>query len=693
MELAQKEKAARLQEAVINSSVEALSKVCDEFGEVEMTAPALGLACRFRGLDAVKMLVQKGASFDFPSTTEIEETYNCYVGKKHKNYRTNYSVYLLKAFGEDLMIFCLTGMTMERCARRTDGEELPFLSDAERVEVLRYLLENRERIAFFPEELLFYAIFFGDTALTEELKKNDIGISQKRVEIITEGATAMNGYWFEYILLTQHLADEAYLGVMQQLAAELSGKLFHYTANVYEITRHRLVDIRVFEFFFSHFKKEKMNKRTILCGLVDDGLTEALPAVERAGWLDQPRKRDEIIDYATEKGRTEMLAWLLEYKNRTADLVLEQEKADKKMMRELNMAPDSVAALKKIWSYRKRADGSLFVTNYKGTDTEVTVPEKFGKGIVTAIGDGAFAGDYSGYNIKATADHIRQHGKITALTLPGTIKSIGASAFEAMCALKQINMPGGVREIGAYAFEKCTSLEEIRIPENVKEISAYTFSKCCLLEAFTIPEGTREIGQRAFSECSALKSITIPASVQKIRKNALSECINLETIELNEGVREIDESAFSDCRSLTSIVIPGTAETIGAYAFSGCRRLEAVQIGAGVKEIHRYAFQHCESLKSIAIPESVETIGECAFAYCSRLEEVCICGEVKKIEAIVFHDCVNLKTIKVLRSIPNRILGETFERNPGLAVSCPKGSKTEMYCKKKGIRVAHLTDQ
>ncbi|MDE6992402.1 MAG: leucine-rich repeat domain-containing protein, partial [Lachnospiraceae bacterium] len=571
-----------------------------------------------------------------------------------------------------------------------DGEELPFLSDAERVEVLRYLLENRERIAFFPEELLFYAIFFGDTALTEELKKNDIGISQKRVEIITEGATAMNGYWFEYILLTQHLADEAYLGVMQQLAAELSGKLFHYTANVYEITRHRLVDIRVFEFFFSHFKKEKMNKRTILCGLVDDGLTEALPAVERAGWLDQPRKRDEIIDYATEKGRTEMLAWLLEYKNRTADLVLEQEKADKKMMRELNMAPDSVAALKKIWSYRKRADGSLFVTNYKGTDTEVTVPEKFGKGIVTAIGDGAFAGDYSGYNIKATADHIRQHGKITALTLPGTIKSIGASAFEAMCALKQINIPGGVREIGAYAFEKCTSLEEIRIPENVKEISAYTFSKCCLLEAFTIPEGTREIGQRAFSECSALKSITIPASVQKIRKNALSECINLETIELNEGVREIDESAFSDCRSLTSIVIPGTAETIGADAFSGCRRLEAVQIGAGVKEIHRYAFQHCESLKSIAIPESVETIGECAFAYCSRLEEVCICGEVKKIEAIVFHDCVNLKTIKVLQSIPNRILGETFERHPGLVVSCPKGSKTEMYCKKKGIRVAYL---
>ena len=33
-----------------------------------MSAPALGLACRFRGLDVVKALVEKGATFDFPST-------------------------------------------------------------------------------------------------------------------------------------------------------------------------------------------------------------------------------------------------------------------------------------------------------------------------------------------------------------------------------------------------------------------------------------------------------------------------------------------------------------------------------------------------------------------------------------------------------------------------------------------------
>lgn len=68
MELTQKEKAEQLQHTVLNGSVEELSKIYNTLGYVEMSAPALGLACRFRGLDMVKALVEKGATFDFPST-------------------------------------------------------------------------------------------------------------------------------------------------------------------------------------------------------------------------------------------------------------------------------------------------------------------------------------------------------------------------------------------------------------------------------------------------------------------------------------------------------------------------------------------------------------------------------------------------------------------------------------------------
>ena len=94
MELTQEEKAARLQWAVLNCSVAALVNICDELGFVEMSAPALGLACRFRGREVVRALAEKGATFDFPSTEEIEEKYRCYVGYKYANYRTNYALYL-----------------------------------------------------------------------------------------------------------------------------------------------------------------------------------------------------------------------------------------------------------------------------------------------------------------------------------------------------------------------------------------------------------------------------------------------------------------------------------------------------------------------------------------------------------------------------------------------------------------------
>ncbi len=46
-------------------------------------------------------------------------------------------------------------------------------------------------------------------------------------------------------------------------------------------------------------------------------------------------------------------AWLLEFKNRIADFAAERDRAEKRMMRELNANPNSVTELKKIWGYEK----------------------------------------------------------------------------------------------------------------------------------------------------------------------------------------------------------------------------------------------------------------------------------------------------------------------------------------------------
>ena len=73
-----------------------------------------------------------------------------------------------------------------------------------------------------------------------------------------------------------------------------------------------------------------MKKYQIIRGLIEIDAAAVLPVVERENWLTTPKKRDEMIAYASEKGSTESLAWLLDYKNRTADFVVEQEKRKKR---------------------------------------------------------------------------------------------------------------------------------------------------------------------------------------------------------------------------------------------------------------------------------------------------------------------------------------------------------------------------
>ncbi len=527
MELAQEERAAQLQRAVINGTVQEIVEVYDALGYVEMSAPALGLACRFRGVEVVKVLVEKGATFDFPSTEEIEIKYHCHIGEKHaqyrENYRTNYALYFLKCYrGGVKGARCLQGMKFFKNQKRDDGTLLPFLADSARSPVLDYLLLNQKKLAFQPEELLFYAIFARDDFLYEELKKRRICLAPKRIHAMTEGTLA-DGYWFEFGTLTGKLADRDFVSVMQRLSTELDGKPFRFTEKTFDSIQNRFHDISIFEFFLEHFRREKMQPAKIMRCVIDRNLVEAMPLIEREGWLGTPRKREEMIAYAAEQERTELLAWLLDFKNRTADFAAEQEKADKKLMRKLNAAPDSVMALSQLWSYKKTADGTITITNYKGSATEVTVPEKIGKSIVTAIGKGTFTGEENQcrnnetMNRGATKEQIRQHKKITKIVLPDTIQLIGAGAFQCMEELREINIPAGVREIGEAAFAACAALRTLTIPPNVKRIGKKAFLGCAALETVYISEGVEELGAGVFAKCSKLRKVYIPASIQCIR--------------------------------------------------------------------------------------------------------------------------------------------------------------------------------
>lgn len=521
----QENKAEILEQAVLNETPEQLAQTCRELGYIEMTARALGLACRFCGVEKVRVLAECGATFDIPCDEAVERRYHCYSGVKYDNYRSNYALYLLRIFRQIKGACCCKGLKPVKQAATNGKKYLPFLPDSERVEVLRYLCENKDKLSFFPSEMLYYAIFARDTVIVDELKRLGAELSEVRVKRLTEGGMASDSYWYEWGAMMSKLSDEDYLPVMEKLAAELNGKLFYCTEKIYEITKKRFADPKIFEFFRDHFRHDKLNKTKLIRGLIDENSVGALPMIESMGWLNIPKKRDELIEYARTTNKTECTAWLLDFKNRTADFAAEQAKAEKKMMRELNANPNSVTELKKKWSYKQQDDGALIITNYKSTATAVTVPEMIGKSIVTAIGNGAFAGASGVGAGSVTANFTNKQMKarllITRLTLPRTLKYIGDGAFTHLRSLESIEIPDGVEEIGAFAFDECGSLTEITIPGSVKKIGMYAFAGCKNLRRIKICEGVIEIGPGAFNKDAKLKEIELPGSLRRLLSKEL----------------------------------------------------------------------------------------------------------------------------------------------------------------------------
>lgn len=552
-----------LENAVLTKSPQEVSEIFKNYGELLNTARALALACRFRGLKYVKALVEGGASFAYIRPLENYGYYTIYYWLAPLEMNGA----LRKAAFLDVRDGLFTDTVRNTSIRREEIKNFIVLPIEQRAEITRYLCENKERVKLDIDELLYYSIISGSKKITTVLKEYGAKISEVRTRELTD--TGRGFQWTEFCYMTDELGEKEFIENIGNLVKELNGKTLRYSDSIfwgnynpnYKVTR--LYNPKFFKFILDNFNQKKMNKKQFMTGAIDENNVECLKICAEIGWLKMPNKRDEMIKYATDNNKTECTAFLLEYKNRTADLRAEQKKAERKMMRELNADPNSVTELKKIWGFEKREDGAVVITRYKGKRTEIDVPEKIGNMVVREIGDYAFSAEAP----RLRTEQIGLRQNITEIILPKTIEAIGKNAFSCCTHLKNLNIPQGVKKIGDSAFYDCINITEMPIPESVQQIGANAFSCCQRLKVINLPQGIDAIEEFTFGSCEALINITIPDTVRKIGKWAFQRCLSFEEITVPEGVEEIGEKAFAYCTKLKSLKLPKSVTKIKNYKY------------------------------------------------------------------------------------------------------------------------------
>ena len=204
-----------------------------------------------------------------------------------------------------------------------------------------------------------------------------------------------------------------------------------------------------------------------------------------------------------------------------------------------------------------------------------------------------------------------------------------------------------VTDIRSKSFADCNRLTIITIPDSIITIGDFAFGSCVNLTDFNIPNSVTSIGKGAFSQCYKITSVIIPDSVTRIEDSTFGHCNSLTNISIPDGVIYIGERALCDCKSLTSIIIPDGVSSISDGLFMGCESLQSITIPDSVTNIDRVAFEGCENLQSITIPDSITSIGDYAFDHCSSITSITIPNNVTRIRDGVFRHCTNLVDITI----------------------------------------------
>ncbi|MGN0551400.1 MAG: leucine-rich repeat protein [Acutalibacteraceae bacterium] len=297
------------------------------------------------------------------------------------------------------------------------------------------------------------------------------------------------------------------------------------------------------------------------------------------------------------------------------------------------------------YEYKVLDDGTVEITEYKGSTANLTIASSIAGRRVTRIATEAFRGN----------------ANIANVVIPDSIKFLGYRAFADCSRLATLTIGSGVKELGtswsdAQTFINCKSLRKVTIKSGANPIGVGSFAGCSSLISINIPSSVLTIGDSAFENCSALSAIAIPGSVKTIGNSAFAGCKSITSLSISYGVTSIGSNAFYNCSRIATVNIPDSVTFLGYRAFGDCLRLSTLTIGSKVKEIgtswsNADTFINCSSLKKVTVKSGANPFGNRAFYGCKALQEINIPSTATSIGDSAFYGCSSLTSLKIPGSV------------------------------------------
>lgn len=208
------------------------------------------------------------------------------------------------------------------------------------------------------------------------------------------------------------------------------------------------------------------------------------------------------------------------------------------------------------------------------------------------------------------------------------LETMGEDVFNECLSLTSISLPTSLKKIGARTFFLAGKLKEVTLPDDLEAIPPYMFQSCEELSELTLPKQLKTIGENAFSGCTKLVEIQIP-SCDSIATKAFYKCNLLGEITLPKNLRSIADSAFMRCERLKTFTLPEGVEKVGAKLFNRCSKLKTILVDAKNK--------HFTSVDGVLFSADKSVLYEVPLAYVSDM--YILPQETEKISHMAFFDC------------------------------------------------------